>query len=368
VLVGLLFTAGQTLADSDWNCDIREGESGEDDFTPCWYAGVGYGLSRFDPDENDASWRIRDNGDAGWLVYGGYHFKPDWFAELTYLDLGDVEAVDRNPNRNATGDISYKIPAVMVGYYFDLPELTDEFIPDWPVDTFVKAGVSAIQNSASPSTIPYEKQSSAQLALGVGLEWRFYKNWKVRNEYESFDLDAYSFNVSIAYIFGGKDTKPQSKKVQVVKPAQVIDAAPVKVPVPKIEPTVAMAPVITAAACEMFSGSLEGLTFKSGSDELTKASEKIVLKAVEALVTYESLEIEIQAHTDSVGRASFNEALSQKRATSVERFFIQNEIDAERLSSIGYGESKPIADNGTAEGRAKNRRVELKVVGGASCQ
>ena len=75
--------------------------------------------------------------------------------------------------------------------------------------------------------------------------------------------------------------------------------------------------------------------------------------------------VEIQGHTDNTGvkdaikRATNNKDLSQRRANSVMAYLISNGIAAERLTAVGYGEEKPIADNGSAAGKAKNRRVDF---------
>lgn len=67
----------------------------------------------------------------------------------------------------------------------------------------------------------------------------------------------------------------------------------------------------------------------------------------------------VVGHTDSKGSEAFNQDLSERRAQAVMNWLVENGVDAGRLSAIGRGETAPVADNGTAEGRAKNRRVEL---------
>ena len=78
------------------------------------------------------------------------------------------------------------------------------------------------------------------------------------------------------------------------------------------------------------------------------------------LFKYEGASLTIGGHTDSVGKDDFNLTLSQKRADAVKVYLIGKGIDSNRLTSIGYGETQPIADNKSALGKAKNRRVELK--------
>ena len=69
----------------------------------------------------------------------------------------------------------------------------------------------------------------------------------------------------------------------------------------------------------------------------------------------------LAGYTDNIGTEAYNQALSERRVNSVKDYVVKKGIDSSRISGQGFGESKPIADNKTAEGRAKNRRVEIKV-------
>jgi outer membrane protein OmpA-like peptidoglycan-associated protein len=68
----------------------------------------------------------------------------------------------------------------------------------------------------------------------------------------------------------------------------------------------------------------------------------------------------VEGHTDSTGADAYNQALSERRANSVLRYLVDAGVPASRLSAQGFGESQPVADNDTAEGRAQNRRVVLR--------
>jgi OOP family OmpA-OmpF porin len=71
--------------------------------------------------------------------------------------------------------------------------------------------------------------------------------------------------------------------------------------------------------------------------------------------------VNLSGHTDNVGTEAYNQRLSERRVNSVKDYIVKKGVDAGRVSGQGFGESKPIADNKTREGRAKNRRVEIKV-------
>jgi OmpA-OmpF porin, OOP family len=69
----------------------------------------------------------------------------------------------------------------------------------------------------------------------------------------------------------------------------------------------------------------------------------------------------LAGHTDSVGTEAYNQRLSERRVNSIRDYVVKKGVDSARISGQGFGESKPIAENKTKEGRAKNRRVEIKV-------
>ena len=105
---------------------------------------------------------------------------------------------------------------------------------------------------------------------------------------------------------------------------------------------------------------LEGVEFATSSAELTPASRSTLERVAESLRAWPEVRIEIGGHTDSQGAAEFNRDLSQRRAESVRQFLIGEGIDPDRITAVGYGEAFPIRTNDTVEGRAANRRVELK--------
>jgi OmpA-OmpF porin, OOP family len=103
-----------------------------------------------------------------------------------------------------------------------------------------------------------------------------------------------------------------------------------------------------------------GILFDSGSDRIKAESYKTLADIAGLLTGDPALRVSIEGHTDSDGADAANLALSQKRAAAVKTYLVDTfKIDAARMETKGWGESKPIDDNGTAEGKANNRRVEL---------
>ncbi|MFV8326473.1 OmpA family protein [Flavobacterium sp. ZS1P14] len=101
--------------------------------------------------------------------------------------------------------------------------------------------------------------------------------------------------------------------------------------------------------------------FENNSEKLKVASLVQLDELVNLINKYQASNLVIEGHADSNGSDAFNLELSQKRTESVKNYLMEKGIAASRLTAIGYGESKPIASNKTALGRAKNRRVELKM-------
>ncbi len=105
---------------------------------------------------------------------------------------------------------------------------------------------------------------------------------------------------------------------------------------------------------------LTDVEFRHDSDELTEESQAALADDAESVRRNPDMKVEVAGHTDSSGAEAYNMALSQRRAQSVVDYLVAQGVSAANLTAKGYGESSPIADNSTAEGRARNRRVELR--------
>jgi OOP family OmpA-OmpF porin len=107
---------------------------------------------------------------------------------------------------------------------------------------------------------------------------------------------------------------------------------------------------------------LENVYFDTGRSSLKQASFKALGDLVEVLKLKSTMVIEIQGHTDNVGKEEENQKLSQDRAAEVKTYLVSKGIDAKRIKVKGYGSSMPIADNATDTGQSKNRRTSLSVI------
>ena len=107
---------------------------------------------------------------------------------------------------------------------------------------------------------------------------------------------------------------------------------------------------------------LKGVNFDNNAAVLRPEAAALLDEQTATLKRYPMLKVEVAGHTDSANSDAYNLALSERRARAVMEYFVSKGVAAEQLSAKGYGESSPIADNGTAEGRAQNRRVELRIL------
>jgi outer membrane protein OmpA-like peptidoglycan-associated protein len=106
--------------------------------------------------------------------------------------------------------------------------------------------------------------------------------------------------------------------------------------------------------------SLSGsILFDFDSADIRPDAEKTLGEVVEVVVAYSDRPVRVEGHTDSIASDAYNQKLSLERAQSVARWLAQHGVKASRLQHLGHGESRPVADNGTADGRQLNRRVEI---------
>ncbi|WP_374591709.1 OmpA family protein [Novosphingobium sp.] len=106
----------------------------------------------------------------------------------------------------------------------------------------------------------------------------------------------------------------------------------------------------------------DGVTFDVGSSTLKPEFRATLDKVAQSLIQYPNSLVDVYGHTDSTGSDAFNQTLSESRARTVMNYLISRGVPAARLRSQGFGETMPVASNDTADGRAKNRRVEIKIV------
>ena len=195
--------------------------------------------------------------------------------------------------------------------------------------------------------------------VGVGLEYKLSEALAVRGEVERYRStdgfrnrgDVNLASVSLIYKIG----RPVAVPVVYIAPVVAATPAPVLVqtppPAPKMEP---VSEKVSFAAETLFDFD-KSVVKPAGRTALNDLLLKLQGLNNEAMVTV--------GHTDSVGSDAYNQKLSLRRAEAVKSYLVSKGVDASRVFVEGKGESQPVADNKAAQGRAKNRRVTVEVVG-----
>jgi len=165
---------------------------------------------------------------------------------------------------------------------------------------------------------------------------------------------------------GGRAGAPVAAPSEPVAVVPVEEAAPVaEAPPPAekpCEPPVPGQPISLEGCKEGDTLVLRGVNFEFDKSKLTVNAKALLDPVADALLARPDIKVEVDGHTDSKGSDAYNLKLSDARAASVMAYLVSRGVDAGRLGSKGFGESQPVADNATDEGRELNRRVALKVV------
>jgi OOP family OmpA-OmpF porin len=323
---------------------------------------------------------IDDHTQDAWKLSAGWDWNDHISIEGYYSNLGSVKL-------NPSGEVGYRMLGgdAMLHYWARGGERVQGSIA-----LYAKVGLNHMTNEGDG--IAYESKNKGQLFAGLGAELYLPQKFSVRFEIDSYDSDASLFSLNIIKRFGFKSRIPSLPPLPIVDKnlqqqeqfVAMVQDLPVTAAGPKV---IQLMPVIldtdldgllddedqcpytpkgvtiNELGCATYDGNIGDLIanvrFEVSSIALTEPSKIALNEIVDMLSTYQGVEIEVHAHSDNSGSASHNKKLSQKRAESVVRYLQNKKITADRLEPIGYGEEKPIADNATIEGRAKNRRVEF---------
>jgi outer membrane protein OmpA-like peptidoglycan-associated protein len=133
---------------------------------------------------------------------------------------------------------------------------------------------------------------------------------------------------------------------------------------PEVKGTVANngCPEVSDDAANKLNEYAKTILFNSGKFTFQKQTLPVLVSIAGILKEYPTAKFSLEGHTDSTGKSAFNLKLSKERAASVKNYLIENGISVDRLTSEGYGDTRPIGSNKTASGKAANRRVEVKLV------
>jgi OmpA-OmpF porin, OOP family len=311
---------------------------------------------------------VRHTNDG--LLYGlgfGNNLSEQWSAELNF---------------NGTQQLSDSRDPGHLNLYGGSLDFLRVFDRPARVAPYISLGIGAVRDSASAASST-SSSTDFMAQAGVGL---FLKLWENADASHSFGLrpdfkarwdDAsgssshpVDFLATLGFQFSfGPGRIPVAVAAPPPPPpppppAPVVQAAPPPAPAPVSKcPGTPAGVAVDQDGCPIKGSiTLEGVNFEFNQAILTGESKPILDQVASGLTKHPRLRIELQGHTDSVGAAQYNLTLSQHRAESVRDYLVAQGVSATELSAVGYGKTKPIADNKTAEGRAKNRRVVMVVL------
>ncbi|MFV0574463.1 MAG: OmpA family protein [Vibrio sp.] len=286
---------------------------------PHFYIGAKAGWSKLN-DACDSSSNDCDDSSFAYGLYAGYKLLPWFSVETAFNDYGEPDA------QYDAGNVSNRILDFQISGLFSYEVINN-------VSPFIRLG-GAYGHMKKESDWDGNNSDHYWRPVGaVGVDYAFARNWSIRAEYQFIDgigsstvakADSHLTSIGITYHFGQ--------------------------PAPQVVPAAAPEPDrILYVDSDLF--------FSTDSSEI---ADPTPLNGIAEDLQAQPEDVLVIGHTDSTGSEEYNQKLSEKRAQSVSDYLQTQGIGDSQIRSEGKGELEPIADNSTAEGRAKNRRVEIQ--------
>lgn len=299
----------------------------------------------------------RDARDSGvWGIGGEYQFSEHWGTEIDY-----TRAFSELKAGTPRHHVDYDRLSLDGIYYLGGMGLRNMVIP------YFKLGVG--HNRYDYDRLEVEDENT-DVSAGFGLRFKVSDNFSVRTEvkgiHEVDDSQTHEqFTLGFGYAFGGAKPAPAPAPAPAVAapPPAPVDSDGDGVTDDKDKcPNTPRGLEVDANGCEYHLTKSEeiriDIKFATNKADITEEYVGEVERVAKFLRKYASVQAEIAGHTDSTASDAYNLKLSQRRADAVKTMLVTRfGIDQGRLTAVGYGESKPIANNATVEGRAENRRV-----------
>ena len=318
-----------------------------EDFTKRFYLNGGFGTSRLDPEGSNDALSISDRTDVGGHLALGYDITRLLTVEAYVAALGSAQVEFLGTDAGSVDYTVFGLSAIgylinsRSGIFLGDDDQTGLFRREG-LSLYGRVGLGGMDNDSN--RVDFERDNDIHAAFGLGIEYGFSNGVAVRTELMTFDTDARYFNVGVVKRFGD------------VRPVAALAAALPVVTEKEVEPaadTAADTPVVKPVQPPT-------IYFLSDVSDLTpEATDKLDSFAQE--VKDSDAKLQVEGNTDWLAEESYNQSLSVRRAEAVANYLVGKGIDRNRISTIGYGELRPVSNNDTEEGRALNRRSEIRL-------
>lgn len=321
-----------------------------------WYLGLGGGAARATIAEDEIRADLtaagftttefdEDDGSFGYKLYGGYQLNKNFALEGGYFNLGEFDYTATTvPDGSLSGQLDFS------GWNFDLVG----FLPLSKRSSLLarvglhqsEATVDYSSTGAVSVGAPHYSSDGLDYKVGVGYQYQVNNAIALRLELERYrmddavgnssDIDLLSLNA--IYRFGGR-------------------AESTATPAPARPAPVAAAAEKTEQYCSALA-----IQFEIGNENIERVNREHILVLATFLKKYPATTATIEGHTDSVGSEADNLRLSQQRAQSVVDYLVrEHNVNAQRLTAVGYGETRPLTDDRSSAGQQANRRINAVI-------
>ncbi|MBF8256653.1 MAG: OmpA family protein [Anaerolineales bacterium] len=351
-LVGFAVVSGQAAvaAESGWYGGISIGQSRAGIHHERIAAQLGVPVTSISFDDDDS--------DVGFKLLAGRKFNRNFAVEGGYFNLGKFGFTANYPTANSfTGDI--KLQGLNLDAVGILP-FTEKFSAFGRVGLIYTKGKDRFTGTGAGAAVaafdPNPKKNDANYKYGVGLQYDFTRALGMRAEWERYRVndavgnkgDVDMLLVGLVYTFGTSEPAPRA----VTPPPYVAPVAAAPAPAPK--PVLVIVPIV--AKTQQYCSILD-IQFEINKSTVQREAEEKLDVLVTFMRKYPNTTAVIEGHTDEVGTSADNMRLSQSRADSMVNYVASRGIARSRLQAVGYGETRPIADNQTQIGKRLNRRI-----------
>ncbi len=324
----------------------------EPEFNGRWYLGANLSITRLKPVTQAPWFSVKDDTSNGYSVFLGRDLTKRLSLEGYYFDLGEAEI---NLQNGSSETLGYKHLGVSaLGYLYNSRSANDYTNGSDDEGLHRREGLSAYMRIGlgymkNKTKINYERVHNVHLNYGAGLEYGWSNGIAGRAEIIAHDRDAQTFSLGLLKRFGKvamyKTQKPATnlRPIQVVKPTP----APQKLFETPTHPIFINLPVVN---------------FAHNKSMLVAHALQSLNSLIKSLVAHPEWRVIVRGHTDSDGNAELNHSLSETRATFVAQYLQSEGIQSKRIITKPFGETIPIADNKTIEGKRLNRRVDFELI------